>query len=39
MVSINDLADRPPRALTDGTVLDLGGKRLSFIDTPHVPHG
>jgi len=39
MVSITDLADRPPRPLKDGTVLDLGGKRLRFIDTPHVPHG
>jgi flavorubredoxin len=38
-VSINDLADRPARALTDGEVLDIGGRRLRFIDTPHVPHG
>ncbi len=38
MVSLNDLADRPPRALADGEVLDLGGKRLRHIDTPHVPH-
>jgi flavorubredoxin len=26
MVSLNDLADRPPRALQDGEVLDLGGQ-------------
>ncbi len=39
MVSLNDLADRPPRALADGEVLDLGGKRVRHIDTPHVPHG
>jgi flavorubredoxin len=38
LVSLNDLADRPPRALTDGEVLDLGGKRVRWIDTPHVPH-
>jgi flavorubredoxin len=38
MVSLNDLADRPPRALADGEVLDLGGKRVRHIDTPHVPH-
>ena len=38
-VSLNDLADRPPRALADGEVLDLGGKRMRWIDTPHVPHG
>jgi flavorubredoxin len=38
-VSIRDLADRPPRDLADGEVLDVGGKRLVHIDTPHVPHG
>jgi flavorubredoxin len=38
MVSLNDLADRPPRPLTDGEVLDLGGKRVRHIDSPHVPH-
>jgi len=39
MVSLNDLADRPPRALQDGEVIDLGGKRVRHLDTPHVPHG
>jgi flavorubredoxin len=38
MVSLNDLADRPPRVLADGEVIDLGGKRVRHIDTPHVPH-
>src|SRR5271169_6696247 len=38
MVSLDDLADRPPRPLADGDVLDLGGKRVRHIDTPHVPH-
>ncbi len=38
-VSLNDLADRTPRALADGTVVDLGGRRVRYIDTPHVPHG
>lgn len=38
MVSLDDLADRPPRALANGEVLDLGGKRVRYIDTPHVPH-
>jgi flavorubredoxin len=38
-VSLNDLADRPPRPLADDEVLDLGGKRLRWISTPHVPHG
>ncbi len=38
MVSLNDLADRPPVPLTDGQVLDLGHHRVRHIDTPHVPH-
>jgi flavorubredoxin len=38
-VSLDDMCDRPPRALTDGEVLDLGGKRVRWLDTPHVPHG
>jgi flavorubredoxin len=38
-VSLRDLADRPPRALADGETLDLGGKRMRWISTPHVPHG
>jgi flavorubredoxin len=39
MVSLNDLADRAPRALHDGETLDLGGKIVRWRDTPHVPHG
>ena len=39
MVSLNDLCDRPPRPLEEGEVLDLGGKRMRQISTPHVPHG
>jgi flavorubredoxin len=38
-VSLNDLCDRGPRALADGEVLDIGGKRLRLVPTPHVPHG
>ena len=38
-VSLNDLADRPPRALADDEVIDLGGRRVRFLYTPHVPHG
>jgi len=37
-VSLNDLCDRPPRGLADGEVIDLGGRRVRHIDTPHVPH-
>jgi flavorubredoxin len=39
MVSLDDMCDRPPRPMADGEVLDLGGKRVRHIDTPHVPHG
>jgi len=38
-VSVADMADRPPRVLADGEAIDIGGKRLRYIDTPHVPHG
>ena len=38
MLSITDMADRPPRAVADGQVLDLGSHRLRFLPTPHVPH-
>jgi len=38
-VSLNDMANRPPRALADGEILDLGGgKRVRYLDTPHTPH-
>jgi flavorubredoxin len=39
MVSIDDLAERPPTPLGPDEVLDLGGRRIRSIDTPHVPHG
>ncbi len=39
MVSLNDLADRPPVALSDGETLELGRHRIRHLDTPHVPHG
>jgi flavorubredoxin len=39
LVSLNDFADRPSRVLNDGETIDLGGKRVRFIDTPHTPHG
>ncbi|MGH7413798.1 MAG: MBL fold metallo-hydrolase [Candidatus Rokuibacteriota bacterium] len=35
---LNDQAPRPPRALADAEVLDLGGRRVRRLDTPHVPH-
>ncbi|HTT13376.1 MAG TPA: MBL fold metallo-hydrolase [Burkholderiaceae bacterium] len=39
MVSINDLADRPPRAMAEAERLALGRHQLQWFDTPHVPHG
>jgi len=38
MVSLNEMAARPPRMLGPDEVVDLGGKRVRHIDTPHVPH-
>src|SRR5687768_16942289 len=38
-VSVNDFADRPACALSDGEVLEIGQHRLQFLATPHVPHG
>ena len=32
-----EMASRPPRPLENGEVLDLGGLRVRWIDTPHVP--
>ncbi len=39
LVSLNEMADRPPRPLADGEVIETGSHRLRHIDTPHVPHG
>ena len=40
LVSLSDMANRPPRVLQDGETIDLGkGKRVRYLDTPHVPHG
>jgi len=39
MVSVNAFADRPAKAMADGDVLDLGTKKLRWLDAPHVPHG
>jgi flavorubredoxin len=38
MVSVNDFASRPARALADGEELSLGQKRVRWLDTPHLPH-
>jgi flavorubredoxin len=38
MTSVQDVADRPPRALADGETLALGKHRVRWFDTPHLPH-
>jgi hypothetical protein len=38
LVSVNDFADRPGRALADGEVLAIGRHRLKWLDASHVPH-
>lgn len=39
MTSIEDMADRPPRALADGETISLGRHSIQWFDTPHMPHG
>ncbi len=39
MVSVNDFADRPAKALGDGETLSLGKHTVRWYDTPHMPHG
>jgi flavorubredoxin len=39
LVSMGDMADRPPRPMGDGEELDLGRHWIHWMDTPHVPHG
>ena len=39
LVSMNDLADRPPRVMVDGELLELGAHTMRWFDTPHMPHG
>src|SRR5262245_54465455 len=38
-LSITDWADRPPRVLANGETIDIGNRKVRYIDTPHVPHG
>jgi hypothetical protein len=39
LVSLNEMADRPPRAMADDETIKLGAMSVRSIDTPHVPHG
>jgi flavorubredoxin len=38
MVSVGDVADRAPRALSDGEVVSLGKHSVKWLDAPHLPH-
>jgi flavorubredoxin len=38
MVSVNDVALRPARALADGEILRTGRHAFKWLDAPHVPH-
>ena len=35
---LRDMADRDPRVPGDDETIDLGGKTVRWLDTPHVPH-
>src|SRR5215208_3718723 len=35
---LTDMADRAPRVLKADETIDLGGKRVRWLDTPHIPH-
>ncbi len=39
LVSVNDFANRAPRALADGELVTIGRHGLRFLSTPQVPHG
>lgn len=38
LVSIDDLADRPPHALGNGELISLGRHEVEWRDAPHMPH-
>ncbi len=38
-VSVDDLADRPPKHMIDDGTRELGGHHMRALLTPHVPHG
>ena len=39
MVSVDDIALRPARAMADGEEISLGRHVVRWMDTPHLPHG
>ena len=38
LVSVGDLANRPPRAMQDGEEISLGKRTVRWLDAPHLPH-
>ena len=38
VVSVTDIADRPPRVMADGESVSLGRHTVRWFDTPHLPH-
>ncbi len=39
LVNLNDFADRRPRILEAGEIIDTGTMRFHYHPTPHLPHG
>ncbi|MDE3138149.1 MAG: MBL fold metallo-hydrolase [Acidobacteriota bacterium] len=39
LTSLNDFGLRPARGLADGEEFSIGGRRMKWLYTPHVPHG
>ena len=39
LTSLNDFAGKPARGLADGEEFSIGGRRMKWMYTPHVPHG
>jgi len=39
LTSLNDFASRPARGFADSEEFSIGGRRMQWLYTPHVPHG
>jgi flavorubredoxin len=39
LVSLNDFGSRPARGFRDGEEFSLGARKMTWMYTPHVPHG
>ena len=38
LVSVGDVADRPPRAMADDETVGIGAHAVQWLSTPHLPH-